>query len=50
MPRLTELVGGEPRMTPDFRGIYASLLESWLGLSSRGVLGGSFEPAPLFRV
>jgi uncharacterized protein (DUF1501 family) len=48
MPSLTELVDGEPRMTTDFRRIYASLLESWLGLSSRAVLDGSFAPAPLF--
>src|SRR5207302_338842 len=31
MPSLTDLVGGEPKMTTDFRGVYAAVLESWLG-------------------
>jgi uncharacterized protein (DUF1501 family) len=49
MPSLTELKDGEPRMTTDFRRIYASVLEGWLGLTSSDVLGGFFEPPPLFR-
>jgi uncharacterized protein (DUF1501 family) len=36
-------------MTTDFRRIYASVLESWLGVSSRDAVGGPFEPAALFR-
>jgi uncharacterized protein (DUF1501 family) len=49
MPSLTDLAGGEPRMTTDFRRIYTSVLEGWLGLASRDVVGGSFAPLPLFR-
>jgi uncharacterized protein (DUF1501 family) len=49
MPSLTDLEKGEPKMTTDFRGVYASLLETWLGIPARGVLGGRFEPVQLFR-
>jgi uncharacterized protein (DUF1501 family) len=49
MPSLTDLGDGEPKMTTDFRRIYTSVLESWLGISSRDAVGGSFEPAALFR-
>jgi uncharacterized protein (DUF1501 family) len=49
MPSLTELDQGEPRMTTDFRQVYASVLENWLGLRSRDVLNGQFEPVALFR-
>ncbi len=49
MPSLTDLGDGEPRMTTDFRRIYSSVLESWLGMSSRDAVGGTFEPAALFR-
>jgi hypothetical protein len=33
----------------DFRRVYATLLDEWLGLPSRSVLGGAFERLPLFR-
>ncbi len=49
MPSLSDLSDGEPKMTTDFRRIYASVLESWLGISSRDAMSGSFEPAVLFR-
>jgi uncharacterized protein (DUF1501 family) len=49
MPSLTDLAGGEPKMTTDFRRIYTTVLDSWLGLTARDVVGGSFEPVPLFR-
>ncbi len=49
MPSLTDLGDGEPKMTTDFRRINTSVLESWLGISSRDAVGGSFEPAALFR-
>jgi uncharacterized protein (DUF1501 family) len=50
MPSLTELERGEPRMTTDFRRVYATVLEDWLGLAARDVLGGAFERMPLFRL
>jgi uncharacterized protein (DUF1501 family) len=49
MPSLTDLAGGEPKMTSDFRGLYAGVLADWLGLPDRAALGGSFERPPLFR-
>ena len=49
MPSLTDLGDGEPKMTTDFRRIYTSVLESWVGISSHDAAGGSFEPAALFR-
>ena len=33
MPSLTDLDKGEPKMTTDFRGVYASLLEEWMGFT-----------------
>ena len=50
MPSLTELELGEPRMTTDFRCVYASVLEDWLGLDARAVLGAAFERLPLIRL
>jgi uncharacterized protein (DUF1501 family) len=49
MPSLTDLVKREPKMTTDFRRVYATVLEGWLGLPSREVLAGSFEQMALFR-
>ena len=40
-PSLTELTGGEPKMTTDFRGVYSALLSDWLTLPADG-LGGTF--------
>ncbi len=48
MPSLTDLVGGEPKMTTDFRRIYASVLTDWVGLSAAEALGEKLEPLPLF--
>ena len=33
----------------DFRRVYATMLEHWLGLSCQVALGGTFPPLPLFR-
>jgi uncharacterized protein (DUF1501 family) len=49
MPSLTDLDQGEPRMTIDFRRVYATVLEKWLGFGSRDVLNGSYERLALFR-
>jgi uncharacterized protein (DUF1501 family) len=37
------------QFTTDFRSIYAALLEDWIGVPSKRVLGGEFQKAPLFR-
>jgi uncharacterized protein (DUF1501 family) len=49
MPSLTDLAGGEPKMTTDFRRLYATILTEWLGLPDREALGGEFERIGLFR-
>ncbi|MEL6105543.1 MAG: DUF1501 domain-containing protein [Planctomycetota bacterium] len=46
-PSLTDLENDEMKSTVDFRTIYASLLEDWLGTESMGPLGGSFKPLPV---
>jgi uncharacterized protein (DUF1501 family) len=46
-PSLTELVGGDLTMRVDFRQVYASVLEDWLGTPSAPVLGQGFEKLPL---
>ncbi|MEW6073578.1 MAG: DUF1501 domain-containing protein [Planctomycetota bacterium] len=47
-PSLTDLDQGAPRPHTDFRRVYATVLEGWLGLPSEPVLGGSFAPLPAF--
>ena len=49
VPSLTDLVDGDPKIATDFRRVYATILEDWLGLPSQGPLGSAFEPMPLFR-
>ena len=48
-PDLTDLVDGEPKMQFDFRSIYATILDRWLGVDSKTILGEKFETLPLFR-
>lgn len=48
-PNLLDLVGNAPKMTMDFRRVYATVLEDWLGVSSKDALGGTFQRLPLFR-
>jgi len=47
-PSLTDLVDGDLKMTVDFRRVYATVLEDWLGFASRNALNGTFERMPLF--
>jgi uncharacterized protein (DUF1501 family) len=47
---LLDLAGNAPKMTMDFRRVYATVLEDWLRLPSREALGHTFERLPLFRV
>ena len=44
-PSLENLQNNDLFHTVDFRSIYASLLERWLGLDSRAALGGRFRRA-----
>lgn len=47
-PSLASLDKNNLRFTTDFRQVYASVLEGWLGAPSQDVLGGRFERLPLF--
>ncbi len=44
-PSLAEgdLVEGDLAFNTDFRGVYGTLVEQWLGLEAKPVVGGSFE-------
>lgn len=50
-PLLTDLdEGGNLRFTTDFRRVYATVIEGWLGhRDSKSVLGGGFETFPIFK-
>ena len=48
-PKLLDLEDGDLKMTVDFRRVYASVLEDWLGLQSAPALGAKFDKLPLFR-
>ena len=47
-PSLTELDNGAPQFHTDFRRVYATALDRWLGFDSTEVLGGQFEPLAVF--
>jgi uncharacterized protein (DUF1501 family) len=49
MPSLTDLDKGEPKMTADFRGVYAGVLTNWLNLPDKDALGTGFERPALFK-
>jgi uncharacterized protein (DUF1501 family) len=48
-PKLLDLQDGDLKMTVDFRRVYASVLQDWLGLPSKLALGGDFAKLNLFR-
>ena len=43
-PSLTDLDDGDLKHATDFRSVYATLLDRWLGIPSEPVLGGKFAP------
>ena len=43
-PNLTELENGGQRFHTDFRRVYATVLERWLGFDSQLALGARFDP------
>lgn len=47
-PSLDDLDQGDVRYHTDFRQVYASVLEDWLGCQSQSVLGGKYEKLDLF--
>ena len=48
-PSLTNLPQGNLQHAIDFRSVYAAVLEKWLGVSSKDVLGGDFAALDLFK-
>ena len=50
LPDLTALNGdGNVRHAIDFRDVYATVLDRWWDIDSRGPLGGRFTPVPFLR-
>ena len=49
-PPLDNLVDGDLKVTTDFRQVYATLLDDWLGLSTREALAGEYEQLPLLNL
>ena len=48
-PSLTDLDDGDLKHHTDFRRVYATLIEKWLGFDSRPVLAQTYEPLPLLK-
>lgn len=48
-PSLTKLEDGNLKHHTDFRQVYAAILDQWLGVSSKAVLGSEFQPVPVFQ-
>ncbi|MBM3982604.1 MAG: DUF1501 domain-containing protein [Planctomycetes bacterium] len=46
-PSMTDLTDGDIKYHTDFRRVYATILDNWLGVDSKGVLGDTFEKLPL---
>jgi uncharacterized protein (DUF1501 family) len=46
-PDLARLEDGDPIHAVDFRRVYATLLDRWLGVPHREILGMAFEPLPV---
>ena len=38
-----KLVEGDLQFNNDFRGLYSTILERWMGLDAKPIVGGSFE-------
>ncbi len=47
-PHLTDLEEGDLKVQTDFRRLYATLLDQWLGVPSKEILGSDFEHLNLF--
>ncbi len=48
-PSLTDLDQGDLRYQVDFRGVYATVLEQWMGVRSDPILGGHFAPLDILK-
>ena len=43
MPDLSNLNDGDLKHTVDFKNVYATVLNNWLGVNDKDILGGSYE-------
>ena len=43
----SQLENGDLRHTYDFRGLYTTLLEQWMGLDAKPFVGGTYEQVPV---
>jgi uncharacterized protein (DUF1501 family) len=48
-PDLAQLERGNLKHHTDFRQVYAAILDTWLGVSSKDVLGQEFKPVEIFK-
>jgi uncharacterized protein (DUF1501 family) len=48
-PKLLDLDGGDLKRTADFRQVYATVVEDWLGLAAPATLNGNFGKLALLR-
>src|SRR5262249_19059490 len=48
-PDLRDLDDGDPKFALDFRRVYATLLDQWLGCPAAAVLGAKVHPLPLLE-
>ncbi len=48
-PSLTDLENGSPRFHTDFRQVYATVLDRWLGYDSQAILGTDFGSLDVFN-
>jgi len=46
-PSLDDLDNGDVKYTTDFRSVYSTVLERWLGAPVQGVIGGTFPSLPV---
>ena len=49
-PSLTKLEMGNLKHHTDFRQVYAAVLDQWLGVPSKDVLGGEFKAVEVFKL
>ena len=50
-PDLTDLDDGNLKMTTDFRRVYASMIEGWMGMDdASAILKGDYPALPIFGV
>jgi uncharacterized protein (DUF1501 family) len=48
-PSLTDLDQGDLKFQVDFRAVYATVLEQWVGVASEGILGGRFASVDILK-